>query len=278
MTNRLFKHRYALLVAAGAAWAACGVPGAARAAPLSSVNFKALATRCASSVPQGILGAVARTESNLEPWALHDNTTGATEQPASQQAALSDAWAWIGRGDSVDVGLMQINSANFSALGLTAHSALDPCASLAGGAAVLQAAYGGGKSSAEQEAALLMALSRYNTGSPFKGILNGYAHHVIANADGEGQADAGTAAPPARPVQGVALADPNAPPSWNIWATAAYVQAHGAPWLIPQSQAAQPPARAQKPLAGRPVPVSPAANEVAAIQVTSSTQQPQRTP
>lgn len=271
MINRLFKHRYALLVAAGAAWAACGVPGTARAAPLSSVDFAALAARCAPLAPQEILAAVARTESNFDPWALHDNTTGATEQPASLQAALSDASAWIGRGDSVDVGLMQVNSANFSALGLTARSAVDPCASLAGGAAVLRAAYGGGKTSAEQQVALLMALSRYNTGSPFKGILNGYARRVIANAD------AGTAFAPSSPVQTTALAEPDAPPAWDIWATAAYTQAHGAPWLIPLSPSAPENAGGPKLPAGRPAIASPAATLVASSEASSSLQ-PMRSP
>ena len=214
--------------------------------------------------------AVAKTESGLDPWTLHDNTTGTSEAPTSMQAASADARQWISRGDSVDVGLMQINSANLSALSMTVEAALDPCASLAGGAAVLQAAYGGGNTSAEQQAALLMALSRYNTGSPFKGILNGYSHRVIANAD--------AAAPPVPPVQSVALADPDAPPPWNVWATAAYAQAHGAPWLIPLPQAAAPPVQPQKPPAARATPVPPAANEVAAIQATSSTHQPKRTP
>ena len=269
---RLFEQRRALLFAVGAVWMACGVPGAAGAAPLSRGAFEAMATRCAPAVPVTTLEAVAKTESGLDPWALHDNTTGVSEAPSSLQAALTDAWQWISRGDSVDVGLMQINSANLSALSMTPRAALDPCASLAGGAAVLQAAYGGGNTSAEQQAALLMALSRYNTGSPFEGILNGYAHRVIANADDKD--DARTTATTVPPVQSVALADPNAPPSWNVWATAAYAQAHGAPWLIPLSQ----PAQAQKPSAGRPAPVSPAPNEVAVIQATSSTQQPQRTP
>lgn len=272
MINRSFKHRYALLVAAVAAWAACGVPGTARAAPLSSADFTALAARCAPSVPPGLLRGVARTESDLDPWALHDNTTGTTEHPPTLAIALVDADAWTQRGDSVDLGLMQINAANLPALSMTVRGALDPCASAAGGAAILRAAYGGGNTSADQQAALLMALSRYNTGSPFQGILNGYARHVIANGN------AGPAALPPLALPTVAAADPNAPPSWNIWATAAYAQAHGAPWLIPLSQAAPPPAQAQKPQAGRPAPIPPATNEVAAIQTTSSTQQPQRTP
>ena len=190
---------------------------------------------------------------------------------ATFQAALSDASAWIGQGDSVDVGLMQVNSANFSTLGLTARSALDPCASLAGGAAVLQAAYGGGKTSAEQQAALLIALSRYNTGSPFKGILNGYARNVIANAN------AGATLPPTSAAQAVAVADQNAPPSWNVWATATYAQAHGAPWLIPLSPSGSENAGGSKLPAGQPAIASPAATLVASTEASSSIQ-PMRSP
>lgn len=254
---------------------ACGVPVAAGAAPLSTADFEALAARCAPAVPVATLEAVAKTESGLDPWVLHDNTMKVSEAPPSLQAALSDARQWIGRGDSVDLGLMQINSANLSGLGMTVRSALDPCASLAGGAAVLQAAYGGGQSSAEQQAALLMALSRYNTGSPFKGILNGYARQVIANANG------GTAAPPASPTspaQAIAQTDPNAPPSWDVWAVAAYAQSHGAPWLIPLSQVSPATAQAPKSPPGQPVFASPAATVVATVQATSSTHQTQRTP
>jgi type IV secretion system protein VirB1 len=272
MMVRLFEQRRALLFAAGAAWAACGVPGAAGAAPLSTADFGALAVRCAPAVPVTTLEAVAKAESGLDPWALRDNTTKDSETPATLQAALSDAGQWIDRGDSVDLGLMQINSANLAALGMTVRGALDPCASLAGGAAVLQSAYGGGKTSAEQQAALLMALSRYNTGSPFKGILNGYARRVIVNAN------AGTAEPPVSAPQTVTRAHPNAPPSWNVWATAAYAQAHGAPWLIPLAPASPTPAQAQKSMPARPAPASPAASVVATAQATPSSQQPQRTP
>lgn len=57
---------------------------------------------------------------------------------------------------------MQINSANFGWLGLTMMDALDPCRSIAAGAEVLT------------------AYSRYNTGSPTRGIKNGYAASVQA--------------------------------------------------------------------------------------------------
>ncbi len=220
--------RYHLLSVAATAWVACGAPWVARATSLSTSDFAALAARCAPSDPVATLQAVAKTESGFDPWALHDNTTGISEKPASLQDALGEAWSWIDRGDSVDVGLMQINSGNFSALGLTARSALDACASMAAGAAVLNAAYGGGQASPDHEVALLMALSRYNTGSPLKGIMNGYARTVMNNA-----ADDDPLSPPDdASVGGDVIADPNAPPSWDISATAAFAQAHGAPWLV----------------------------------------------
>jgi type IV secretion system protein VirB1 len=247
---------------------ACGVTIAARATPISAPAFASLATRCAPAVPAKTLKAVARTESGLDPWALHDNTTGVSEIPASQDQAQADAAAWISRGDSVDVGLMQINSANFAALGLSAGAALDPCASLAGGAAVLLAAYGGGTTTAEQQVALLMALSRYNTGSPLKGIMNGYAHTVMVSAG-----------PVPAPAMGASqttpvLTDPNAPPAWNIAATGAYAQTHGAPWIVsltaPSGDAIQPESR----------PVPAAANSAVAVNVmaASSTQATSRSP
>ena len=157
----------------------CVVPGAARATPLGSADFVALAGRCAPAIPVATLEAVARTESGLDPWALHDNTTGVTEAARRARTALHDAWAWIGRGDSVDVGLMQVNSANFSALGLTARSALGALRFACRGRCGSAGGLWWGKTTADQQVALLMALSRYNTGSPLKGIMNGYARSVM---------------------------------------------------------------------------------------------------
>jgi type IV secretion system protein VirB1 len=205
---------------------ALAIPAATPAAPLTQSEFALLAARCASAVPVATLKAVAWTESGFDPWALHDNTTGRTKNAASLAFALADATRWIGQHHSVDVGLMQINAANLHALGMTVSDALDPCMSLAGGAAVLRAAYGGGVTPAEQQAALLMALSRYNTGSPFQGIMNGYARTVLENA-GRGQE-----ALPILPAPASSPADPNVPPPWNVSDTGTYAQQHGASWII----------------------------------------------
>jgi type IV secretion system protein VirB1 len=198
---------------------------AAAASALSPATFSALAARCAPSVPEWVLGAVARTESNFDPWRLHDNSAGASDDPSSLEAAEAEAAAWIEAGHSVDLGLMQINSGNLPALGMNVNEALDPCASLAAGAAVLRAAYGGGQVQAGQQTALLMALSIYNTGSPLKGIMNGYARRVMRNASAVPETASLPQIPPATA--------PDMPPAWNVSATGDYTQVHGAPWLVP---------------------------------------------
>lgn len=208
---------------------------------LSRSQVDYLSRLCAPEISAAVLFAVAKTESGLDPLTLHDNTTGVSDHAPTAEAAAAEAGAWVARGDSVDLGLMQVNSANLASLGMAVPEAFDACASLAAGAAILQAAYAGGQTSAEQQVALLMALSRYNTGSPFKGILNGYARKVIRNASG---------VPAAEPVvTSQALApptDPTAPPSWDVWASASYAQAHGAQWLVPLSPVGGTPLQANR--------------------------------
>ena len=77
---------------------------------------------------------------------------------------------------------MQINAPNLPRLGLTISEALNPCLSLAAGAVLLREAYHQGGTVAEQQAALLIMLSRYNTGRPLAGLVNGYVGDVIGNA------------------------------------------------------------------------------------------------
>lgn len=76
------------------------------------------------------------------------------------ESSFDPARTHVNRDHSTDVGLMQINSKNFGWLGLTEADALDPCKSIKAGAEVLT------------------AYSRYNTGSPIRGITNGYAEAV----------------------------------------------------------------------------------------------------
>ncbi len=63
---------------------------------------------------------ISQQESGLDPAAVHRNPNG-----------------------TIDVGLAQVNSANFGWLGLTMQTAMDPCRNLAAGARVLLAKYNG---------------------------------------------------------------------------------------------------------------------------------------
>lgn len=226
MTTMPCDQRHSISMAAAAVCAICMLPMSVRAASMPLRDFAALATRCAPSVPLETLIAVARTESGIDPWTLHDNTTGISMRPNSLEKTIADAEQQINHGDSVDLGLMQINSANLSALGMTVADALDACNSLAGGADILRAAYGGGGTRADQQVALLLALSRYNTGTPFKGIMNGYARAVISNAP------ANTFSPSVTGVESTLPSGAEAPPTWNIWANGSYAQTHNASWIV----------------------------------------------
>jgi type IV secretion system protein VirB1 len=118
----------------------------------------ALAAACGGGVDPQMLVGIARVESGLNPAAVHEN-----KKPD-------------GTVISRDYGLMQINDRNFEWLGVTVQTALDPCVSFAAGAKVLT------------------AFSRYNTGSPTRGIGNNYAGSVVqalrATRQGEGAAAA----------------------------------------------------------------------------------------
>jgi type IV secretion system protein VirB1 len=268
-----------LLIAAAVALASFFAPGASRAGSVSEGKFAGLAARCAPTVAVQTLRAVALTESGLDPWALHDNTTSVSARPATFEAALLTAQSWLDRGDSIDIGLMQINSANLAALGMTAQTALDACVSLAGGAAVLQAAYGGGSTPADQQVALLLALSRYNTGSPLRGIMNGYARRVMASVEGGSASPMVVARGTPSPASD-AVANPNAPPAWNVGAVGSYAQTHGAPWLVAlapeaSSEQAVSAQSASPPVASTIVPATDASSaSPAALRATAPARNP----
>lgn len=183
------------------------VPGIAKSAPLSEQQLSLLVRQCASSSYPGVLRSVAHVESHFDPLALHNDTKHISVAALSLAASAEQAKQWISQGYSVDIGLMQINSSNLSALGMTVEDALDPCRSLEAGASLLSAAYARGASIADRQAALLIALSRYNTGNPLTGIANGYANQVISAQSA--------------PLTGkLALQRaPNTPPQWDIWGT-----------------------------------------------------------
>jgi type IV secretion system protein VirB1 len=137
----------------------------------------ALILACAPTVNAQTIEAVIRVESAGDPLALNANRNGGAYRLRANDIAegVRLAQQEINAGNSVDVGLMQINSNNFSRLGISLPQAFNPCTNIAAGARILTGAYEKAtKSHGEGQAALRAALSTYNTGNPKSGFSNGY--------------------------------------------------------------------------------------------------------
>lgn len=216
--------------------AALAISTPAYATPLSAAEFAQLARRCAPSVAPSTLSAIARTESGFEPLSINDNTARTSSAPATRESAIQIASKLLEAGHSLDIGIMQVNSANFAVLGLTLEAAFDPCKSVAAGAAVLVGGYAGGTTHEGQQTALRVAISRYNTGDAQRGFGNGYVRKVeraaayVVPALDVGAGPAAIDRPPPIPVAAPTApgppADPNAPPSWDVWSSFDYAAAH----------------------------------------------------
>jgi type IV secretion system protein VirB1 len=87
------------------------------------------------------MAAVVKQESGGQPWVVNNNTTRKSTTFESKAAAVAAAVAAVGRGESVDMGLVQINSKNLPALGLSVEQVFDPCTNIAAGAHILTTGY-----------------------------------------------------------------------------------------------------------------------------------------
>lgn len=195
---------------------------------LTVATFVQLAAACGPAVHVETLASVARAESGFNPLVIHDNTTGRTYQPASAGDATRLAAGLIAQRHSVDLGLMQVNSANLAGLGLSIADSFDPCQNIRAGARVLVAAYKAPGGGADVQPALLQAFSRYNTGRPDRGFTNGYIRRVqfaasqivpaIRLAGSARLGETGGDDPPASPTA------PPPPPAWDVYARARYAR------------------------------------------------------
>ncbi|WP_372785986.1 lytic transglycosylase domain-containing protein [Phenylobacterium sp.] len=151
---------------------------------LDPATILALAARCAPAVAAPTLRAVAQAESGLNPYAVGVNRGPPVGRPPRSRAeAIALAKRLLAAGANLDLGLVQINSANLARLGLSVDDAFDPCRNLAAGATVLKTAYAAVRAQEPApQAALRAALSIYNTGDADRGFRNGYVTRVVAAA------------------------------------------------------------------------------------------------
>jgi type IV secretion system protein VirB1 len=178
----------------------------------------ALAAQCAPTIAPETLLSVVQVESRFEPLAIGVN--GAPRilvAPNSVDEAVAKAAALIAAGQSIDLGLAQINNKNLSWLGLSLREVFEPCTNLRAAARILQDGYVRGDAlRLGEQAALKTALSYYNTGHPIRGFSNGYVGKVataaerivpaIVGASLASLSESAPAAPPETP-----------PPAWDVF-------------------------------------------------------------
>lgn len=178
--------------------------------PLATVLF--LAAHCAPNVAPQTLLAVAQVESGFDPFAIGVNGPSPYRlRPRSAAEAIRWADALLEKGQSIDLGLAQINSRTLNTLGLKVRDAFLPCSNLNAAGLVLQRSYRPlTQDAVSQQLALRVALSRYNTGDSRRGFANGYVARV--------EAAAGITAPKAFPSRLTRWPDPASltQPSWFL--------------------------------------------------------------
>lgn len=108
---------------------------------VSLVMFAQAAALCGSRVNVDTLAAVARAESRFDSAAINDNTARRRYSGLSDADATATATRLLAAGHSLDLGLMQVNSANLHSLGLSVAGAFDTCKSIAAGARILVEGY-----------------------------------------------------------------------------------------------------------------------------------------
>ena len=145
--------------------------------------------------PLSTLNAIVRVESGGNPnamdidfsksllkrWRLPNGALRLKRQPATPEEALAWLRYFEQHAISVDVGLMQVSTAEAERRGLAPESLLDPCNNLRAGWEILEEAYQTEVSTyGPGQTALQHALSRYNTGDTERGFDNGYVRRVLA--------------------------------------------------------------------------------------------------
>ena len=144
---------------------------------LTLAAVMALSHRCAPGIALEALVPQVLVESHFSELAIGINN-GPIVRARSVPDAIDISTRYIRAGYSVDLGLAQINSHNLRRLGLTVEQAFDPCTSLRAAEVVLTENYNAVSDGRTQTDAIEATWSLYNSGSPSRGMRNGYVRKV----------------------------------------------------------------------------------------------------
>lgn len=190
----------------------------------------ALSQACAPQAAPQTMAAIAWTESRFDPLAIGVNRGPRPARRARDAAdAARIARSLLARGANLDLGLAQINNGNLDWLGLSVEAAFDPCRNLSAAGVVLRAGYRPSQDG-DRQAALRVALSRYNTGHPRRGFRNGYVARVeraavaLSLAPSPPAADTAAAEAPvvARPAPPAPSSRTPETPAWDVFGRARF--------------------------------------------------------
>jgi type IV secretion system protein VirB1 len=166
----------------------------------------ALSQQCAPEVATEAVVPLVVTESGGDDLSINVN-----HGPHVHASTVAEGAALVRRymaaGYTVDVGLAQVNSANFARLGVTVEQAFEPCTNLRMASSMLQEGYGLASRHYSGLDAISATYSLYNTGTLTRGFRNGYVGRVWSTASGMGS----IAGPPSMPTlpSGAATAAPS---------------------------------------------------------------------
>ena len=176
----------------------------------------ALAQQCAPEIAVEAVVPLVLTESGGDPLQINVNK-GPRVRAASAADGAAIARRYMAAGYTVDVGLAQINSANFLRLGATVEQAFEPCTNLRLASSVLQQGYGVAARYYTGLDAISATYSLYNTGTLTRGIRNGYVGRVWAAATNMGSLPTPPQMPAALPASSRATPAPVAASDSESW-------------------------------------------------------------
>lgn len=145
------------------------------------IPFAQLSAECAPMVASSTIAAIVQVESGDRPLEMWNNTTRSMVGPANRAQAIQYLRQAMAAGQQVDVGLAQVDTENFSALGLTPRTAFNACANLRAGATILHADWEKALAHGYRgQVALYHAFEAYNSGRLWGDA--GYANKILGAA------------------------------------------------------------------------------------------------
>lgn len=129
----------------------------------TQLRFNDLAQQCSSGVHPNTLQAVARVESQFNPYAIGVVKGSLKRQPRSHAEAVATAKSLHAQGKNFSMGLMQVNRYNLAAYGLNYETVFDPCRNINAGAKILKDCFD--RAGGQNQMALKKAFSCYYSGN-----------------------------------------------------------------------------------------------------------------